>query len=104
MQGLRGILPTPFADGQKSDYTQNIHVIERDNDNRYIFSFVKSKNFQMVLYQICRHRIKTVFSQAGQLQSFCGNYENVNSSANIIPHEIPCWQVYVNKFYGFYNT
>ena len=63
------------------------------------FSFVKSKNIQMVLHQICRHCIKTVFSQAGQLQSLCGNYENVNSSVNIIPHEVPCWQVYGNKFY-----
>ena len=48
--------------------------------------------------------IKTVFSPTGQLQSFCGNYENVNSSINIIPHEIPCWQVYRNKFYRFDNT
>ena len=41
-------------------------------------SFVKSKNFQMVLHQICKYCIKTVFSQAGQLQSFRGNYENVD--------------------------
>jgi len=58
-----------------------------------------TRNIQVVLHKVCQCSIKAVFSEVGQLQSLCGNYENVNSSINIIPYEISCWQVYRDKFY-----